>query len=49
MHVVASDAHNLGARPPKLSQARQAVARMFDEDTAQLLFQTRPARILGLN
>lgn len=48
VHVVATDAHNLSARPPKLSQARQAVARLLDEDTAQLLFHTRPARILGI-
>lgn len=47
-YVVASDAHNLSARPPKLSQARATVAARLDEDVAQLLFHTRPARILGL-
>ncbi|MBY0464611.1 MAG: capsular biosynthesis protein [Burkholderiales bacterium] len=48
VHIVASDAHNLGARPPKLSQARLAVAQAYGEDVAQLLFHTRPARILGI-
>lgn len=49
VHVVASDAHNLGARAPKLSAARQWVAHTHGEDVAQLLFRTRPARILGVN
>jgi protein-tyrosine phosphatase len=47
-HLVATDAHNLSARPPKLSTARQAVAQRLGEDVAQLMFHTRPARILGL-
>lgn len=47
-YVVASDAHNLGARPPRLSAARQAVADRLGEDVAQLMFHTRPARILGV-
>ena len=49
VHVVATDAHNLSARPPRLSPARQAVAQALGEDVAQLLFHTRPARILGLH
>lgn len=48
VHIVASDAHNLTARPPRLSQARALVAQKWDEQLAQLLFSTRPARILGL-
>lgn len=48
VHVVASDAHNINNRPPVLSPARRVVAQHWGEDTAQLLFHTRPARILGL-
>lgn len=48
VHVVATDAHNLSARPPHLRAARQVVNERYGADTAQLLFQTRPARILGL-
>ncbi len=49
VHVVASDAHNLSARPPHLRAARQAVQDRCGADVAQLLFQTHPARILGLH
>ena len=48
VHLVASDAHNLTSRPPMLSKARQAVSQRWGDDTAQLLFHTRPARILGM-
>lgn len=48
VYVVASDAHNLTSRPPRLSPARAVVAQKWDEPLAQLLFSTRPARILGL-
>lgn len=48
VHVVASDAHNLSARPPHLREARRVVNECYGPDAAQLLFQTRPARILGL-
>jgi len=48
VYVVASDAHNLTSRPPCLSRARATVAQKWDESLAQLLFSTRPARILGL-
>ena len=48
-YIVASDAHNLDARPPHLSQARAAVAERLGEDVAQLMFYTRPARILNFS
>lgn len=48
VHVVATDAHNLSARPPHLRAARQVVIDRCGADAAQLLFQTRPARILGI-
>ena len=48
VHLVASDAHNLSSRPPHLSRARAAIAQRYDAELAQLLFHTRPARIVGL-
>jgi protein-tyrosine phosphatase len=47
VHIVASDAHNIRSRPPVLSRARAAVAERMGEDVAQLMFHTRPARIVG--
>jgi protein-tyrosine phosphatase len=44
--VIASDAHNLGARPPGLRAARDLVAQSYGEDrAARLLFDT-PAMLV---
>lgn len=47
VHVVASDAHNMHGRPPRLKEAFDAVAKETNEDTATLLFQNNPAAIIN--
>lgn len=46
--VIASDAHNLTSRPPRMKEARQAVAARLGEETAERLTYGNPARVLGL-
>ena len=46
-HVVASDAHSHRTRPPGLSEARQAVARLLSPDEADEMFERRPVAILA--
>jgi protein-tyrosine phosphatase len=47
VRVVASDAHNLGARPPVLSQAHALISRQWDTDLADELMLHHPQRILS--
>lgn len=46
--VLASDAHNLEARPPELEPGRIAAAAIVGEDESWNLVRHRPARIVGL-
>jgi protein-tyrosine phosphatase len=42
VHFVASDAHDLEHRPPRLDLARELVQRKMDEDVADLVFTDNP-------
>ena len=42
-HVVASDAHNLKRRPPRMAEAKQRVLDRWGEATATSLFHVNPA------
>ncbi|BAN68620.1 tyrosine-protein phosphatase [endosymbiont of unidentified scaly snail isolate Monju] len=46
--VLASDAHNLHARPPDMRPGFKAVCERLDETTAWSLVRDNPARICGL-
>ncbi|MFQ5925851.1 MAG: tyrosine-protein phosphatase [Terriglobia bacterium] len=46
VHVVASDAHDTKHRPPRLSEARDAVARAFGEEQAGALFRDNPRAVV---
>lgn len=46
-HLVASDAHSPDHRPPKLSEARERLAKMFDEDTAEAITEYWPGLVLA--
>ncbi len=46
--VLASDAHNLGPRPPDMRPGYEAVAERFGDDLARRLVREHPARIIGL-
>jgi protein-tyrosine phosphatase len=46
VHIFASDAHNVDARPPCLSQARKIVEMEVGASEAARLFLTRPQQIL---
>jgi len=48
VRVVASDAHNAGARPPILSRAHALVSQRWGQDLADDLMLHRPGRMLGL-
>jgi protein-tyrosine phosphatase len=43
--VVASDAHALGLRPPRLAEAADEIARRHGEDAVQTLMVTNPAAL----
>ena len=45
-HILATDAHNVGRRPPRLSDAWQAARAFVGEEEAFRLVSTRPAGIL---
>jgi protein-tyrosine phosphatase len=45
-HVVASDAHDIGRRPPRLSVAHALVADRWGEEAAQALFVDHPRAAL---
>jgi protein-tyrosine phosphatase len=42
VHFIATDAHNLSSRPPRLSEARDVVAKKYGEAYAQSLVTTNP-------
>jgi protein-tyrosine phosphatase len=42
VHLVASDAHSLDRRPPRLAAARQWVARKWGAEAERQLFETNP-------
>jgi protein-tyrosine phosphatase len=46
VHIVATDAHDLKARPPLLSRARRIVADWMDEEVADALVTHNPAAII---
>jgi protein-tyrosine phosphatase len=46
VHILASDAHNLSSRPPKLSQAFAIASREVGLDEAEQLVLVRPEKIL---
>jgi protein-tyrosine phosphatase len=47
VHFLATDAHNLSSRPPRLSQARDVVAKKFGEEYAESLVTTNPAAVFA--
>jgi len=47
VHLVASDTHSPSRRPPGLSRAREAVARMVGEAQAAEIFDHRPSQIIA--
>lgn len=46
VHIVASDSHDVRYRPPTLSDARAAIAKLAGEATARLLVEDNPRAIL---
>lgn len=49
VHLVASDAHSLDRRPPRLAAARHWVSRNWGAEAGVELFETNPARLLSLD
>ncbi|HVT03946.1 MAG TPA: CpsB/CapC family capsule biosynthesis tyrosine phosphatase [Thermoanaerobaculia bacterium] len=46
VHVVASDAHSVARRPPRLSAARERVRRDWGSDAEVAFFETNPAALV---
>jgi len=46
VHLVASDAHSISLRPPRLSAARERVRRNWGTDAEEGLFETNPRALL---
>ena len=46
VHLVSTDAHNTGRRPPRLSGARRVVEEELGGEEGDRIFLERPARIL---
>lgn len=46
VHILATDAHDVGRRPPNLAAGREAAARRVGETEAQNLVVTRPRGVL---
>lgn len=46
IHIVATDAHNVSRRPPRLSKAKKIVTEEAGEEEAQRLFHDWPALLL---
>ena len=46
--LTATDAHNLNNRPPRLSEARNALSARYGEQVAHNMVHVKPAQILGL-
>jgi protein-tyrosine phosphatase len=47
VHVVATDAHSAGKRPPRIREARARVAEIAGEEAAEALFVENPRAILA--
>jgi protein-tyrosine phosphatase len=47
VHVVATDAHSVKKRPPRIREARERVAEIAGERAAEALFVENPQAILG--
>lgn len=47
IHVIASDAHNLRNRPPRMRAAREVIAGVAGEAFAVAMTQTRPAELIA--
>ena len=47
--LAATDAHSVNNRPPRLSEARDALTRRYGEQVAHSMVHTKPAKILGLS
>lgn len=45
VHFLATDAHNVSSRPPRLSQARDIVARKYGAEYAESLVTTNPRAV----
>jgi protein-tyrosine phosphatase len=45
VHFLATDAHNVTSRPPRLSEARKLVARKYGEEYANSLVETNPRAV----
>jgi protein-tyrosine phosphatase len=45
VHFLATDAHNMESRPPKLSEAYATVAKRYGEETAERLCVTNPRAV----
>jgi protein-tyrosine phosphatase len=47
VHILATDAHDVGRRPPILSQGRDLASRRIGSEEAENLVQTRPQGVLS--
>lgn len=47
--LLATDAHNLGNRPPALSEGRDMIAQRYSSAMARSMTYTKAARILGIS
>ena len=47
VHFLATDAHNLSSRPPRLSEAYEAVAKKYGEEYAESLVTTNPLAVFN--
>jgi len=45
VHFIATDAHNMTSRPPRLNEARDLVARKYGEEYAESLVTTNPMAV----
>lgn len=45
VHFIATDAHNLSSRPPRLSEAREVVAKRYGKAYAESLVNTNPQAV----
>ena len=47
VHFLATDAHNVSSRPPRLSEARDAVAKKYGEEYAESLVTSNPLAVFA--
>ena len=45
VHFLATDAHNVSSRPPRLSEARNLIAKRYGSEYAQSLVETNPRAV----